>query len=132
MLHNTNIFFLLVGEDVNLDVHQDDSEVTLNVCLGKEFTGRFIRPFFLFFILLSILLLCWVLERQHLLTVLIFFLQGGTLYFEELKEGETEPDDNSNNNNSTQTPTHTYTHHVGRAVIHAGMRESSFVCHLFL
>ena len=24
------------GEDVGLDMHEDDSDVTLNVCLGKE------------------------------------------------------------------------------------------------
>lgn len=27
------------GEDLGLDVHTDDSDVTFNVCLGKEFTG---------------------------------------------------------------------------------------------
>ena len=27
------------GEDTHLDMHHDDSEVTLNVCLGKSFTG---------------------------------------------------------------------------------------------
>ena len=27
------------GEDTSLDMHHDDSEVTLNVCLGKAFTG---------------------------------------------------------------------------------------------
>lgn len=27
------------GEDVHLDMHHDDAEVTLNVCLGKAFTG---------------------------------------------------------------------------------------------
>jgi hypothetical protein len=27
------------GEDLGLDMHHDDSDVTLNVCLGKEFTG---------------------------------------------------------------------------------------------
>lgn len=27
------------GEDVKLALHVDDSEVTLNVCLGKEFKG---------------------------------------------------------------------------------------------
>jgi hypothetical protein len=26
-------------EDKKLDFHYDDSEVTLNVCLGKEFEG---------------------------------------------------------------------------------------------
>lgn len=25
------------GEDLGLDMHEDDSEVTLNVCLGREF-----------------------------------------------------------------------------------------------
>ena len=28
-----------IGEDTKLDFHYDSSEVTLNVCLGKEFTG---------------------------------------------------------------------------------------------
>lgn len=27
------------GEDLGLDMHTDDSDVTFNVCLGKEFTG---------------------------------------------------------------------------------------------
>ena len=27
------------GEDLGLDMHHDDSDVTLNVCLGKQFTG---------------------------------------------------------------------------------------------
>ena len=27
------------GEDTHLDMHHDDSEVTLNVCLGKDFAG---------------------------------------------------------------------------------------------
>ena len=27
------------GEDLGLDMHHDDSDVTLNVCLGREFTG---------------------------------------------------------------------------------------------
>mgnify|MGYP003333528851 CR=1 FL=1 len=27
------------GEDLGLDMHTDASDVTLNVCLGKEFTG---------------------------------------------------------------------------------------------
>jgi len=27
------------GEDTSLDMHHDDSEVTLNICLGKAFTG---------------------------------------------------------------------------------------------
>lgn len=27
------------GKDLGLDMHHDDSDVTLNVCLGKEFTG---------------------------------------------------------------------------------------------
>ena len=27
------------GEDRGLDMHHDDSDVTLNVCLGREFTG---------------------------------------------------------------------------------------------
>lgn len=27
------------GEDLGLDMHHDDSDVTLNVCLGKDFTG---------------------------------------------------------------------------------------------
>jgi len=28
-----------IGKDTKLDFHADDAEVTLNVCLGKEFTG---------------------------------------------------------------------------------------------
>jgi len=28
-----------IGEDLNLALHVDDSEVTFNVCLGKEFKG---------------------------------------------------------------------------------------------
>ncbi len=28
-----------LGEDLKLDFHYDESEVTLNVCLGKEFVG---------------------------------------------------------------------------------------------
>jgi len=28
-----------IGEDLDLDFHYDDAEVTLNVCLGKEFEG---------------------------------------------------------------------------------------------
>ena len=28
-----------IGEDVDLSEHVDDSEITLNVCLGKEFEG---------------------------------------------------------------------------------------------
>ena len=27
------------GHDLGLDMHTDDSDVTLNVCLGREFTG---------------------------------------------------------------------------------------------
>lgn len=28
-----------IGFDLDLDFHYDESEITLNVCLGKEFTG---------------------------------------------------------------------------------------------
>ena len=28
-----------IGHDLGLDMHTDDSDVTLNVCLGREFTG---------------------------------------------------------------------------------------------
>ena len=31
-------------EDTHLDVHTDDSDVTFNVCLGKEFEGAGVRP----------------------------------------------------------------------------------------
>jgi len=27
------------GEDLGLDIHTDDSDVTFSLCLGKEFTG---------------------------------------------------------------------------------------------
>ena len=32
------------GEDRGLDMHIDDSDVTLNVCLGREFTGSGTLP----------------------------------------------------------------------------------------
>eukprot|EP00928_Gymnodinium_smaydae_P045724 TRINITY_DN30439_c0_g1_i1.p1 TRINITY_DN30439_c0_g1~~TRINITY_DN30439_c0_g1_i1.p1 ORF type:complete len:539 (+),score=120.04 TRINITY_DN30439_c0_g1_i1:116-1618(+) len=35
--HHCFIVRYRAGEDVGLDMHEDDSDVTLNVCLGKEF-----------------------------------------------------------------------------------------------
>lgn len=35
--HHCFIVRYKAGEDVGLDMHEDDSDVTLNVCLGKEF-----------------------------------------------------------------------------------------------
>lgn len=35
-----------IGEDIDLDFHYDDSEVTLNVCLGKKFEGNSTRGSF--------------------------------------------------------------------------------------
>ncbi|KAL1527926.1 hypothetical protein AB1Y20_009299 [Prymnesium parvum] len=37
--HHTFMVQYKKGEDLGLDMHHDDSDVTLNVCLGKEFTG---------------------------------------------------------------------------------------------
>lgn len=37
--HHCFIVRYKAGEDVGLDMHEDDSDVTLNVCLGKDFTG---------------------------------------------------------------------------------------------
>jgi hypothetical protein len=37
--HHAFIVQYKIGEDLDLDFHYDDSEVTLNVCLGKKFTG---------------------------------------------------------------------------------------------
>lgn len=37
--HHAFLVRYKLGEDVDLSVHTDDAEVTLNVCLGKEFTG---------------------------------------------------------------------------------------------
>mmetsp|Transcript_14672 Transcript_14672/g.40399 ORF Transcript_14672/g.40399 Transcript_14672/m.40399 type:complete len:311 (+) Transcript_14672:105-1037(+) len=37
--HHTFIVRYKVGEDLGLDMHTDASDVTFNVCLGKEFTG---------------------------------------------------------------------------------------------
>ena len=37
--HHAFIVSYKIGEDTELDMHYDNSEVTLNVCLGKEFTG---------------------------------------------------------------------------------------------
>ena len=44
--HHSFIVKYKIGEDLDLKVHFDDSEVTLNVCLGKEFTGGtlFFKP----------------------------------------------------------------------------------------
>ena len=37
--HHSFIVRYKQGEDAGLDMHTDDSDVTFNVCLGKEFTG---------------------------------------------------------------------------------------------
>lgn len=37
--HHAFIVRYKADEDVGLDMHEDDSDVTLNVCLGKEFTA---------------------------------------------------------------------------------------------
>jgi hypothetical protein len=37
--HHTFLVRYKPGEDLGLDVHTDDSDVTFNVCLGREFTG---------------------------------------------------------------------------------------------
>ena len=37
--HHGFIVEYAVGKDASLDFHVDASDVTLNVCLGKEFTG---------------------------------------------------------------------------------------------
>lgn len=37
--HHAFIVRYKIGEDLDLSTHTDDSEVTLNVCLGKDFTG---------------------------------------------------------------------------------------------
>uniref|UniRef100_A0A7S4P4C6 Fe2OG dioxygenase domain-containing protein n=1 Tax=Paramoeba aestuarina TaxID=180227 RepID=A0A7S4P4C6_9EUKA len=37
--HHSFIVQYKQGEDLGLDMHIDDSEVTLNVCLGREFSG---------------------------------------------------------------------------------------------
>lgn len=37
--HHGFIVKYKIGEDTNLDFHYDSSEVTINVCLGKKFTG---------------------------------------------------------------------------------------------
>jgi hypothetical protein len=39
--HHSFIVRYKVGEDIDLAKHVDDSEVTVNVCLGKEFEGTF-------------------------------------------------------------------------------------------
>jgi len=37
--HHGFIVRYKMDEDLNLDFHYDDSEVTLNLCLGRAFTG---------------------------------------------------------------------------------------------
>ena len=37
--HHTFMVQYKFGEDLGLDMHHDDSDVTLNVCLGREFSG---------------------------------------------------------------------------------------------
>jgi len=37
--HHTFIVQYKIGEDLDLDFHYDDSEVTLNICLGQNFIG---------------------------------------------------------------------------------------------
>jgi len=37
--HHSFVVRYKFGEDLGLDMHTDDSEVTFNVCLGKDFTG---------------------------------------------------------------------------------------------
>ena len=37
--HHSFLVRYKAGEDLGLDIHTDDSDVTFNICLGKEFTG---------------------------------------------------------------------------------------------
>ena len=37
--HHTFLVQYTPGEDLGLDMHTDDSDVTFNICLGREFTG---------------------------------------------------------------------------------------------
>ena len=37
--HRAFIVKYAIGEDLDLSYHFDNAEVTLNVCLGKKFTG---------------------------------------------------------------------------------------------
>ena len=37
--HHTFVVRYKVGEDLGLDMHTDDSDVTFNICLGKDFKG---------------------------------------------------------------------------------------------
>jgi ankyrin repeat protein len=37
--HHSFIVKYKIGEDLDLDTHIDSSDITMNVCLGKEFTG---------------------------------------------------------------------------------------------
>ena len=37
--HHTFVCQYMLGQDTSLDMHHDDSDVTLNVCLGKDFEG---------------------------------------------------------------------------------------------
>lgn len=53
-----------ISEDLDLGFHYDESEITINLCLGKKFTG------------LSFFSLCRPLT----------FVEGGTLYFRGLLE----------------------------------------------
>mmetsp|Transcript_18579 Transcript_18579/g.62276 ORF Transcript_18579/g.62276 Transcript_18579/m.62276 type:complete len:450 (-) Transcript_18579:139-1488(-) len=41
--HHTFMVEYQEGQDLGLDMHHDDSEVTLNLCLGREFTGAGLR-----------------------------------------------------------------------------------------
>ena len=41
--HSFVVHYANKGGDLDLDMHHDASEVTLNVCLGKEFTGAGLR-----------------------------------------------------------------------------------------
>eukprot|EP00927_Polykrikos_kofoidii_P066169 TRINITY_DN61817_c0_g1_i1.p1 TRINITY_DN61817_c0_g1~~TRINITY_DN61817_c0_g1_i1.p1 ORF type:complete len:551 (+),score=77.36 TRINITY_DN61817_c0_g1_i1:142-1794(+) len=41
--HHSFIVRYKVGEDLGLDIHTDDSDVTFNVCLGRDFTGAGLR-----------------------------------------------------------------------------------------
>jgi hypothetical protein len=37
--HHSFLIKYKIGEDISLKTHVDQSDITLNLCLGKEFTG---------------------------------------------------------------------------------------------
>ena len=37
--HHSFMVKYTAGEDLGLDMHTDDSDVTFNICLGRNFTG---------------------------------------------------------------------------------------------